>query len=86
MIFYGIESGSQHVFNLMNKGEKLEQTIKAVRWTKKAGIEAYGSFILGFPGETKAQLEATINFHSLSYRMESTFISSQRNTYPKVYF
>lgn len=56
LIFYGIESGSQHVFNLMNKGEKLEQTIKAVRWTKKAGIEAYGSFILGFPGETRAQL------------------------------
>ena len=62
LIFYGIESGSQHVLNLMNKGEKLEQIIKAVRWTKKAGIEAYGSFILGFPGETKAELEATINF------------------------
>jgi radical SAM superfamily enzyme YgiQ (UPF0313 family) len=62
LIFYGIESASQRVLNLMNKGEKLRQIVKAIRWTKEAGIEAYGSFILGFPGESRAELEATIKF------------------------
>ena len=62
LIFYGIESCSQRVLDLMNKGEEFKQILRAIRWTKDAGIEAYGSFILGFPGETKAELEATINF------------------------
>jgi anaerobic magnesium-protoporphyrin IX monomethyl ester cyclase len=62
LIFYGIESGSKRILDLMNKGISIEQITRAIKWTREAGIEAYGSFILGFPGETREELETTIKF------------------------
>lgn len=62
LIFYGIESGSQRMLDYMKKGTTLEQIEKAVKWTKQAGIETYGSFILGFPDETKEEMRQTIEF------------------------
>ena len=61
-IFYGIESGCQRVLNLMRKGENLQQIADAVRWTRNVGIKTWGFFILGFPGETRQELEMTIRF------------------------
>ena len=63
-IFFGIESGSQRILDCMQKGETLEQMKQAVRWTREAGIQTWGFFILGFPGETKEELETTIRFAS----------------------
>ncbi len=62
LIFYGIESGSMRILKLMKKGETHAQMIRAVKLTKETEIETYGSFILGFPEETKAELEETIKF------------------------
>ena len=76
-IFYGIESGSQRILDCMQKGETLEQMTLAVRWTREAGIKTWGFFILGFPGETKAELEATIDFASeLELDFAEFFIAS----------
>lgn len=61
-IFYGIESGCQRVLDLMKKGEKLQQITDAIRWTEDAGMQTWGFFILGFPGETRQELEMTIQF------------------------
>jgi len=61
-IFYGIESGCQRVLDLMKKGERLQQIADAVRWTEDAGMQTWGFFILGFPGETRQELEMTIQF------------------------
>jgi len=63
-IFYGVESGSQRILDCMQKGEKLEQITQAVRWAREAGIRTWGFFILGFPGETREELETTIRFAS----------------------
>jgi|SRR3989344_59380 len=59
---YGIESGSQRMLNIMRKGVTVEQASKAVMMTRKAGIKDWLSFIIGFPEETKEDIEQTIKF------------------------
>lgn len=61
-IFYGIESGNQELLNKIKKGISLEQIRRAVKWTKKAGIETRGSFMLALPGETPEMAKKTIDF------------------------
>jgi len=51
-IFYGLESLDSDILKAINKGIKLERIYDAVNWTKKAGIEVHGNFILGLPIET----------------------------------
>lgn len=58
----GIESGSDKILKILQKGETKEKIKKAVEATTKAGIEVKGFFILGNPGETKETLEETKNF------------------------
>lgn len=62
IIYYGIESGSQRILDLVGKGETLEQMEQAVRWTREAGMRTWGFFIIGFPDETAEEIEATIAF------------------------
>lgn len=62
MIGYGIEAGTQRVLDAMNKKVKLEAIERAVRLTKKAGIEVTGHVIVGYPGETKEDILSTIKF------------------------
>jgi radical SAM superfamily enzyme YgiQ (UPF0313 family) len=61
-ICYGIESGDETILQNIKKTISTDQVRKAVRWTKEAGIEARGSFILGNPGETEKTLKKTFNF------------------------
>lgn len=59
---YGFESGSQKILDLMNKRTTIEQNLKAAMLTKKLGMRFQGNFIVGFPGETEEDFNATINF------------------------
>jgi len=61
-IYYGIESGSERVLNILRKGITLEQAKSAIRWAKEVGMEVVGSFIIGTPGETKEDVMKTIKF------------------------
>jgi radical SAM superfamily enzyme YgiQ (UPF0313 family) len=61
-ISFGIESGSQDVLNLVNKGMTLDQVRHAVRLSQKAGIKVKGFFIIGHPGETAETLRMTRDF------------------------
>lgn len=61
-IKYGIEAGSQKRLDSVNKGFRLEQAKEAVDLTKRAGIEALATFILGLLGETVEECKETIRF------------------------
>ena len=61
-IWFGIESGSQRLLNTMEKGISLEQTIKAFKWAKEAGIKPNPNVIIGVPGETRETARETIKF------------------------
>ncbi|MBI4697471.1 MAG: radical SAM protein [Nitrospirae bacterium] len=51
-ILLGAESGVQKNLNTIRKGITLEQTRKAVKAAKDAGLTVYTPFIFGIPGET----------------------------------
>lgn len=61
-VLYGIESGVQKNLDTLKKGTTLEQIRNAVRMTVDAGIEAYGTFMFGIPGETFEEGLQTIEF------------------------
>lgn len=61
-IWYGIESGSQHILDFINKKTKLDKIREAVRWTREAGISACGFFMIGLPTERVRDIERTIRF------------------------
>lgn len=61
-LYYGVESGSQRVLDLMKKGITLKQAENAVKTAKDAGLGVLTSFILGFPGETREEINKTIDF------------------------
>jgi radical SAM superfamily enzyme YgiQ (UPF0313 family) len=61
-IAYGIESGEQAILDFAKKQIKLPQITQAIRWTHEARIYSKGFFILGFPMETEATMQRTIDF------------------------
>lgn len=58
-IYYGIESGSALVLKNIKKGMDLGYIEETVKFTKKIGIDTFGYFMLGAPGETKETLRQT---------------------------
>lgn len=60
MINYGVEFGSQRILDAAHKGIRLDEVEKAFRLTKKAGIATYAYFMMGYPGETIADIRQTI--------------------------
>ena len=61
-IYYGVESGSQRILNLMKKGITLKQAEDAVKSAKNVNLEVLTSFILGYPGETEEDMNKSIKF------------------------
>jgi anaerobic magnesium-protoporphyrin IX monomethyl ester cyclase len=51
-ILLGAESGVQKDLNTIRKGITLEQTRRAVRAAKEAGLTVYTPFLFGIPGQT----------------------------------
>lgn len=67
-IYYGIESGTQKVLDYFNKNITPEISRRAVKNSKKAGIEnIIGSFIVGAPIEAEEDVRRTFDF-ALSLR------------------
>lgn len=61
-IYIGIESGSQRILKYINKRIRLKEVESAVKLIKEYKINVYGSFIIGFPTETKEEIDSTIRF------------------------
>ncbi|MGC8661017.1 MAG: B12-binding domain-containing radical SAM protein [Nitrososphaeria archaeon] len=61
-MYFGVESGSQRVLDLMQKGIKLDQAVSAVNLAKKYKVGVLCSYIIGFPGETPEEMDQTIKF------------------------
>lgn len=58
-IALGVESGSDEVLKMIKKKVTSEDVIFAVQKLARFGIQAKGFFIMGFPGETEAQIMET---------------------------
>lgn len=59
----GFESGNQYVVdNIVNKHLDLKEAAEVVKYLKEIGMTVHGTFTMGLPGETKEQVQDTLNY------------------------
>lgn len=56
----GLESGSQRILDLIEKGTTVQDNRDAVRICHENGIKVFGTFMLGLPTETREESEETL--------------------------
>jgi len=61
-VSYGIESGSDVILAAMSKRATREQARQAIENTRAAGLRCPVSFMIGYPGETRATVMETVEF------------------------
>lgn len=61
-ILYGLESASQKTLDRINKNLKVEEIEKNLKMAKQAGLSPHVTVMVGYPWETKREVEETINF------------------------
>jgi len=59
---FGIESGSEKIQKDMKKNLDLKKVKEIITFAHKIGIRTQGFFIIGYPTETKEDIEKTIKF------------------------
>ncbi|MBI5060811.1 MAG: radical SAM protein [Candidatus Aenigmarchaeota archaeon] len=62
LIAYGVETGNQHLLDVLKKGTTLEQIRAAFKATHAAGIETLAYIMIGIPGETHETIQRTLDF------------------------
>ncbi len=85
----GLESGSQTILDNMDKRLSRKQSLDAIRFLNDHGILSRGSFIIGYPGETRDTFFETIDFINesglpyyqpyLFYYTANTLVHEERN-------
>ncbi|MBE6770927.1 MAG: radical SAM protein [Ruminococcaceae bacterium] len=58
---WGYEAWSERIMKMMNKGIDLSERIRILRDSREAGIWNNGLFIMGYPTETREEIEKTIS-------------------------
>jgi len=61
-VFFGLETGSDRILKAMRKGVSLKENQRAVELAKSLGVRVGGSFIVGYPGESRQDFEETMSF------------------------
>lgn len=73
-VFFGLESGSNRILKAMRKGVTVEDNLRAVKLARSLGVKVGGSFIVGYPGETRSEFEETMSFVEEAM-LDDTFVS-----------
>lgn len=81
-VWYGSESGSQRILDAMQRRVDIDEIKTATRLAKKYGIQSGLFVMLGYPGETIDEIEATVNHlietapdtytHTIAYPIKGT--------------
>jgi radical SAM PhpK family P-methyltransferase len=59
-VFLGLESGNNQILGNMNKKSTVEEYLKGIALLKEFDIICHGSFVVGFPGETRDTVKDTV--------------------------
>ncbi len=63
-VVYGVESGSERVRReIMKRSAKNQRFVDVFRWTREAGMMVTANYILGVPGESREEMQQTIDLH-----------------------
>jgi radical SAM superfamily enzyme YgiQ (UPF0313 family) len=83
-LIFGVESGSNRMLNLMNKGFSVEQVIEAAKILGKLRMDTLYSAIFGLPTETKEEFNQTIEMllEIKKWHKEATFTVGMYLPYP----
>ena len=61
-IGFGVESAEEEILKKMGKNIKPQQSIDTIRLANSMGFKTQAFYIFGMPGETRAQMEHTIEY------------------------
>ena len=61
-LLYGLESVNQESLDRINKNLKVEQIEPVLRWAKEAGLNPHPTAMIGYPWETRADAQKTLDF------------------------
>jgi anaerobic magnesium-protoporphyrin IX monomethyl ester cyclase len=62
-VFVGVESGDQQILdNVICKSLDLNRVVEFAKNSKDIGLKTGAFYIIGFPGETKANMQRTVDF------------------------
>ena len=59
---YGVESGSESILKIMQKGTTRQQNFEAMRWVSDAGMTTTLQYVIGMPGESDRTIDESIEF------------------------
>ena len=62
MILFGLESANQETLDKINKGLQVKEIEPALKICKSAGLEPHITVMVGYPWETKKDVENTLSF------------------------
>ncbi|MBI4423984.1 MAG: B12-binding domain-containing radical SAM protein [Elusimicrobia bacterium] len=61
-LFYGMETGSARILEVMEKNATLEHNLNAAVWTQQAGLFTIYQLVMGMPGENDQTVRESIEF------------------------
>ncbi len=61
LVAFGIEAGNEEIQRKIRKGATKDQARNAVRACHKAGLKTYGFYLIGFPWETREEIQETLD-------------------------
>jgi anaerobic magnesium-protoporphyrin IX monomethyl ester cyclase len=62
MILFGLESANQKTLDKINKNLQVSEIESALKMCKSAGLEPHITVMVGYPWETKKEVDNTLNF------------------------
>ncbi len=62
LMLWGLESASQRVLDVMNKGTEIDDVRRVITMAAQAGIKNLVFVMFGFPGESEEEFLATLSF------------------------
>jgi radical SAM superfamily enzyme YgiQ (UPF0313 family) len=63
-VMFGFETGSPEQLKRIRKGARVDRGVEAALAAKQAGVGVVGFFMIGIPGSTREDIEATIEYAS----------------------
>lgn len=73
MLRFGLESASQKVLDLMNKGIDISAAEDILNMTARYGIKNHVYLMFGYPGETKEDRKKTLDFSERNKKIISSY-------------
>ncbi|MFQ5858579.1 MAG: B12-binding domain-containing radical SAM protein [Anaerolineae bacterium] len=69
-VFFGMETGSARMLQIMEKNVKIEDNYNAIRWTIEEGLDTTIQLVLGMPGETPGTIQETCEFVAYAAQLQ----------------